>query len=197
MLESRSSTSMPTKWYWVMHGRLTRERKAYTSHRHSSITRPLPAARALKHQAPCLVILIHVHEHSTGLERVDALGLRAVEVIICMITRDFSVISIDVTGVSLSLSLSLSLPLTKVTHAQYRNHALVYCSAFVPGKVNEDRYTSEQSFKREWRQADQESFVSAFEGQMEELNKTGLSCMWQKWKDNFLAALDKVAPVSG
>ena len=31
---------------------------------------------------------------------------RAVEVIICMITRDFSVISIDVTGVSLSLSLS-------------------------------------------------------------------------------------------
>ena len=39
---------------------------------------------------------------------------RAVEVIICMITRDFSVISIDVTGVSLSLSLLL----TKVTHAQ-------------------------------------------------------------------------------
>ena len=39
-----------------------------------------------------------------------------------MITRDFSVISIDVTGVSLSLFLSLSLPLllTKVTHAQYR-----------------------------------------------------------------------------
>ena len=94
---------MPTKWYWVMHGRLTRERKAYTSHRHSSITRPLPAARALKHQAPCP---IHVHEHSTGSERVDALGLRAVEVIICMITRDFSVISNDVTGVSLSLSLS-------------------------------------------------------------------------------------------
>ena len=40
-----------------------------------------------------------------------------------MITRDFSVISIDVTGVSLFLSgvsLSLSLLLTKVTHAQYR-----------------------------------------------------------------------------
>ena len=105
---------MPTKWYWVMHGRLTRERKAYTSHRHSSITRPLPAARALKHQAPCL---IHVHdEESTGSERVDALGLRAVEVIICMITRDFSVISIDVTGVSLSLSLSLSLSQKSLTH---------------------------------------------------------------------------------
>ena len=55
-----------------------------------------------------------MHEHSTGSERVDALGRRAVEVIICMITRDFSVISNDVTGVSLSLSLSLSLPLTKV-----------------------------------------------------------------------------------
>ena len=94
---------MPTKWYWVIHGRLTSERKAYTSHRHSSITRPLPAAPALKHQAPCLM-----HEHSTGSERVDALGLPAVEVIICMITRDFSVISNDVTGVSLSLSLSLS-----------------------------------------------------------------------------------------
>ena len=99
---------MPTKWYWVIHGRLTSEHKAYTSHRHS-ITRPLPAARALKHQAPCLM-----HEHSTGSERVDALGRRAVEVIICMITRDFSVISNDVTGVSLSL------PLTKVTHTQYR-----------------------------------------------------------------------------
>ena len=33
----------------------------------SWITRPLPAARALKHQAPCLM-----HEHSTGSERVDA-----------------------------------------------------------------------------------------------------------------------------
>ena len=27
--------SMPTKWYWVIHGRLTSERKAYTSYRHS------------------------------------------------------------------------------------------------------------------------------------------------------------------
>ena len=77
------------------------------------ITRPLPAARALKHQAPCLI-----HEHSTGSEseRVDAFGRRAVEVIICMITRDFSVISNDVTGVSLSLSLSLSLSQKSLTH---------------------------------------------------------------------------------
>ena len=42
---------------------------------------------------------------------------RAVEVIICMITRDFSVISMTSQA---SLSLSLSLLLTKVTHAQYR-----------------------------------------------------------------------------
>ena len=48
-------------------------------------------------------------------ERVDALGLRAVEVIICMITRDISVISM-----TSQASLSLSLPLTKVTDAQYR-----------------------------------------------------------------------------
>ena len=61
-------------------------------------------------------------EHSTaaaGSERVDAcayaLGQRAVEVIICMITRDFSVISM-----TSQASLSLSLLLTKVTHAQYR-----------------------------------------------------------------------------
>ena len=44
---------------------------------------------------------------SIGSERVDALGLRAVEVIICMITRDFSVISMT-SQASLSLSLSLS-----------------------------------------------------------------------------------------
>ena len=61
-------------------------------------------------------------EHSTaaaGSERVDAYayaqGQRAVEVIICMITRDFSVISM-----TSQASLSLSLLLTKVTHAQYR-----------------------------------------------------------------------------
>ena len=76
-------------------------------HHHSTI------ACCSSAQTPCLI-----HEHSSGSERVDALGLRAVEVIICMITRDFSVISIDVTGISLSLSLSL--PPTKVTHAQYR-----------------------------------------------------------------------------
>ena len=62
--------------------------------------------RALKRQAPCLYCLYMNFKHSTGSERVDALGLRAVEVIICMITRDFSVISMT-SQASLSLSLSL------------------------------------------------------------------------------------------
>ena len=99
---TRTLEHSKTKWYWVNHGRTimhsnTRQAKSRQ-------------ARALKRQASCLL-------------PVDAFGRRAVEVIICMITRDFSVISIDVTGVSLSLSqasLSLSLLLTKVTHAQYR-----------------------------------------------------------------------------
>ena len=84
-------------------------------HRHSANTRPCCSSA----QAPSsLSTSLHALKHSTGSEGVDALGRRAVEVIICMITRDFSVISNDVTGVSLSLSLSL--PLTKVTDAQYR-----------------------------------------------------------------------------
>ena len=78
-------------------------------HRHSSITRPCCSIER-SHQAPCLVMHF---EHSTaaGSERVEglaSLGLRAVEVIICMITRDFSVISMT-SQASLSLSLSLSL----------------------------------------------------------------------------------------
>ena len=39
-----------------------------------------------------------------------------VEVIICMITRDFSVISIDVTRISLSLSISLFFSQKSLTH---------------------------------------------------------------------------------
>ena len=74
-------------------------------HRHSANTRPCCSSA----QAPSsLSTSLHALKHSTGSERVDALGRRAVEVIICTITRDFSVISNDVTGVSLSLSLSLS-----------------------------------------------------------------------------------------
>ena len=86
-----STRSVYAKWYWVNHGRLTSERQAHqrmqslpsATHRHSSITRPCCSSA----QAPSF-----------------SRSRRAVEVIICMITRDFSVISIDVTGVSLSLS---------------------------------------------------------------------------------------------
>ena len=63
----------------------------------SFINHSYPAA-----QAPSSLCL-HALEHSTGSERVDAFGRHAVEVIICMITRDFRVISIDVSSVSLSL----------------------------------------------------------------------------------------------
>ena len=87
-------------------------------HRRSSITRPCCSIE--RSSAKLLVFTCtSKFERSTGSECVDVLGLRAVEVIICMITRDFSVISMT-SQASLSLSLSLSLPLTKVTDAYYR-----------------------------------------------------------------------------
>ena len=73
-------------------------------HRRSSITRPCCSIE--RSSAKLLVFTCtSKFERSTGSERVDALGLRAVEVIICMITRDFSVISMT-SQASLSLSLS-------------------------------------------------------------------------------------------
>ena len=67
-----------------------------------------PAARALKRQAPCLHDHMHMHSSTRQAQNAStcSLGRRDVEVIICMITRDFSVISNDVTGVSLSLCYS-------------------------------------------------------------------------------------------
>ena len=77
-------------------------------HRRSSITRPCcsierSSAKLLVFTCTCT----SKFERSTGSEseRVNALGLRAVEVIICMITRDFSVISMT-SQASLSLSTS-------------------------------------------------------------------------------------------
>ena len=67
---------------------------------------------------------LHALGHSTGSERVDSKGQRAVEVIICMITRDFSVISIDVTGISLSLSISLSVLTIHKCHSRTIYQAL-------------------------------------------------------------------------
>ena len=110
---------MPTKCCCVIHGSLTSERKASTSPSSFINHSTLLLNRALKRQAPIVFTCTSKFERSTGSERVDALGLRAVEVIICMITRDFSVISMT-SQASLSVSLSLSLPLTKVTDAQYR-----------------------------------------------------------------------------
>ena len=89
-------------------------------HRRSSITRPCCSIELSSANLALLVFTI-MHFEVRALdrlrrsERVDALGRRAVEVIICMITRDFSVISM-----TSQASLSLSLPLTKVTDAQYR-----------------------------------------------------------------------------
>ena len=90
--------------------RLTSERKASIS-QSSSINH---STLLLERSRAELLVVLHGLEHSTGSERVDAWGLRAVKVIICMITRDLSVITIDVTGVFLYCS-------QKVTHAQYRN----------------------------------------------------------------------------
>ena len=55
-------------------------------HRHSSIARPCCSSA----QAPSFLSL-HALEHLTQTERVDAEGRRAVEVIICMITRTYNV----------------------------------------------------------------------------------------------------------
>ena len=86
--------------------------------RHSSITRPCCSSAKL------LTLSLHALEHSTASERADALGLRAAEVIICMITCDFSVILIDVTSVSLSLSIHLSPSTTHKSHSRAIYQAL-------------------------------------------------------------------------
>ena len=82
-------------------------------HRRSST---LLLNRALKCQAPRLYLHFEVRAlDATGSERVDALGLRAVEVWSLAISAWY-----QWRHRRLSLSLSLSLPLTKVTDAQYR-----------------------------------------------------------------------------
>ena len=92
----------------VNHGR-TRERKAYTSHRHWPITQPLPAARALKHQAPCLI-----HEHSTARlrtrRRVGSTRRRGDQM------HDHSRFQRDIDWRHRRLSLSLSLSQKSLTH---------------------------------------------------------------------------------
>ena len=103
-----STRSVYAKWYWVIHGTLTIERKI----RFPSLLINHSTLLLERSSAELLVFITIMHSNTRQAlnysERVDAFGRRAVEVIICMITRDFSVISIDVRGVSLSLSLSLS-----------------------------------------------------------------------------------------
>ena len=106
---------MPTKCCWVIHGSLTSERKASTSPSSFINHSILLLNRALKRQAPCFYMHFEVRalDRLRTRRRVNALGLRAVEVIICMITRDFSVISMTSQA---SLSLSLSLSQKSLTH---------------------------------------------------------------------------------
>ena len=105
---------MPTKCCWVQGDPRQADQRTQSCHFPIVIHQSLdPAARAQSS------LSLHALEHSTGSERVDASGLRAVEVTICMITRDFSVISMT-SQASLSLSLSLSTTTHKVTHTQYR-----------------------------------------------------------------------------
>ena len=81
---------------------------------HQSLDATLLLNRALncKRQAPSLY---NVMLRSSSARQAQTLGRRAVEVIICMITRDFSVISMT-SQASLSLSLSLSLSQKSLTH---------------------------------------------------------------------------------
>ena len=106
---------MPTKCCWVIHGSWPANAKLPPPHRHSSITRPCCSSA----QTPSSLYYMHSSTRQAQTwqsELVDALGIRAVEVIICMITRDFSVILNDITGVSLSLSLSLYYSQKSLTH---------------------------------------------------------------------------------
>ena len=112
---------MPTKCCWVIHGSLTSERKASTSpssfinHSTLLLNRALKASSAKLLVFTCTIRSSSARQAQSQNASTYALGLRAVEVIICMITRDFSVISM-----TSQASLSLFLSLTKVTDAQCR-----------------------------------------------------------------------------
>ena len=143
---------MPKKCCWVIHGSLTCERKACTSPSSFINHSTLLLNRALKRQAPCLYMHCEVRAldrlrlSDSESERGDALGLRAVEVIICMITRDFSVISM-----TSQASLSLSLPLTKVPDAQYRKRFRASYNTFTFTRVwGQDHRIPALGAQRRW-----------------------------------------------
>ena len=110
---------MPTKCCWVIH-RTEADQRTQSFPFPIVIHQSLDPAMLLERSSAKLLVL-HALEHSTGSERVDALGRRAVEVII---VHDHSRFQRDidyVTGVSLSLSLSLSL------YYYYDNNYYYYC----------------------------------------------------------------------
>ena len=129
---------MPVKCCWVIHGSWQadqRKRKVPLPHRHSSITRPsvLLLDRALMRQ----LLVCSCNRALDRLRTRRRVGLRAVEVIICMITLDFSVISMT-SQASLSLLL-----LTKVTHAQYMKR---YRASYnIWGKVRNRQFPAQAS----------------------------------------------------
>ena len=97
---------MQTKCCWVIHGSLTSERKASTSPSSFINHSTLLLNRALKRQALCLYMHFEVRalDRLRPRRRVGSTRRRGNH-IICMITRDFSVISMT-SQASLSLSLS-------------------------------------------------------------------------------------------
>ena len=131
--------SLPTKCFWVILGRLTSERKTYTSRSSFSIGPPL------KRQAPCLYMLLWIsllqsafwHQRAHSSTWVDLLAIQQITQSAqaqIQLERDASTrgqgnhmhdhswiqLDIDdVTGISLSLSLSFYYS-RKATHAQYR-----------------------------------------------------------------------------
>ena len=108
------SDSMPTKCCWVIHGSLTSERKASTFPSSFIHTRRDPAAQSSAQAPSSLSLQCHALRSSSA-RQAQTLGQRAVEVIICMITRDFSVISMT-SQASLSLSLPLRVSQKSLTH---------------------------------------------------------------------------------
>ena len=116
MVRIRATSCEPAQWY-----------KNRKHHREIVNTTSRLYARARTSSRALPAYIVNLASES---ERVDALDLRAVEVIICMITRDFSVISMT-SQASLSLSLS-ALPLTKsLTH----NRPLYLCLGSQGGKL--------------------------------------------------------------
>ena len=155
--------STPTKCCWVIHGRLTSEHKTSTSPSLFIPPPPPPPAQApgslsshacMNQTAVRFLAPTGTLEHlsSSTRDRVDhsrrcsqcsqaknVRRRRAVDVIICMITREFSLISITSQGLSLYLFLFYS---RKVTHAQYTRRFDVPITQNNPKRVKPGKSSS-------------------------------------------------------